>query len=336
MALTFNPFTGTLDFVNTTSGSSGNSFVIIQTDAGTFPVAATSADTLTLTSSDGSVVITGDSVTDTVDFTVDVNSIVGFSEAVDDRVDALIADGPGISTVYNDVGNSLTINNTGALTSFVTVSTPSGTSPVADLASDTLTLISSNSSLTISGDSATDTIDFLVNDEFIDDRVSNLLVEGSGIDLNYNDAGNLLTITNSAPATKHIFYVINTDANVGDFRVRSVGAAGNFRITFLVPHDFTSLVSIGLVGIPTAGAAGAARDIDIESDYATFGEIYNTNSETNTTITYNLTGTADRITSLDISSVFTGIAANDLCGFFFTHNAIGGTINYLGIVLRYN
>jgi len=43
--------------------------------------------------------------------------------------------------------------------SFVTVSTPAGTSPVADAASDTLTLTASDSKITITGTAATDTID---------------------------------------------------------------------------------------------------------------------------------------------------------------------------------
>lgn len=43
-------------------------FTTIQTDAGTYPVATGVADTLTLTSSDSTVTITGDSTTDTVNF----------------------------------------------------------------------------------------------------------------------------------------------------------------------------------------------------------------------------------------------------------------------------
>lgn len=53
-----------------TSGGSSDSFKTIQVDNGTNPVATSPTDTLTFTSSDGSVVITGNSATDTVDFTV--------------------------------------------------------------------------------------------------------------------------------------------------------------------------------------------------------------------------------------------------------------------------
>lgn len=46
--------------------------------------------------------------------------------------------------------------------SFTTFQTPNGTSPVADSSSDTLNFTSSDNSITITGNSATDTIDFIV------------------------------------------------------------------------------------------------------------------------------------------------------------------------------
>jgi hypothetical protein len=74
-------------------------------------------------------------------------------------------------------------------------------------------------------------------------------------------------------------------------------------------------------------------DIDISSDYGGLGEVYNANSETNTTITYSVT--VDQLTGLDVSSVYSAVAANDFCGLFVDQNAIGQTMYYLGIYLRY-
>jgi hypothetical protein len=57
-----------------------NSFATIQTDFGTFPSADSPADTLTLTSSDTTVVITGNALTDEIDFSVNeaiINNIDG-------------------------------------------------------------------------------------------------------------------------------------------------------------------------------------------------------------------------------------------------------------------
>jgi len=51
-------------------GGGGDAFTIIQTDAGTSPVATGPNDTLTLTSSDNSITITGNAITDTVDLIV--------------------------------------------------------------------------------------------------------------------------------------------------------------------------------------------------------------------------------------------------------------------------
>lgn len=66
-------------------GGASDSFNTIQTPAGTAPVASSPTDVLTLTSSDNSLTITGDSTTDTVDFVVassvtsrSPNTIAGF------------------------------------------------------------------------------------------------------------------------------------------------------------------------------------------------------------------------------------------------------------------
>ena len=129
-----------------------------------------------------------------------------------------------------------------------------------------------------------------------------------------------------------------TDYNaiIGDYRAENILTNGVKRFTFAVPADFGTLVSLDLIGIPSAGADGAGRDIDLSSDYALVGEASNTNSESDTTTTYDLTGTTGQITAVaDLSVVFSSLAAGHVCGVAVTHNAIGGTIAYLGIRLRY-
>jgi hypothetical protein len=51
-------------------GSTSNSFAIIQPDSGTSPVADSSVDTLSLTSSSTKITISGNSLTDTIDFNI--------------------------------------------------------------------------------------------------------------------------------------------------------------------------------------------------------------------------------------------------------------------------
>lgn len=64
--------------------------------------------------------------------------------------------------IWNEGGSTweLVVGGGGASNSFETISTPSGTSPVADSATDTLTLSSSDSNIAITGNSTTDSIDF--------------------------------------------------------------------------------------------------------------------------------------------------------------------------------
>jgi len=65
-------------------------FTIIQPDAGTSPTADSAADTLSLTSSDSSITITGNSTTDTIDFVLNAAGI-GLSGLTDNAI--LRADG---------------------------------------------------------------------------------------------------------------------------------------------------------------------------------------------------------------------------------------------------
>lgn len=71
--------------------------------------------------------------------------------------------GQGTLTIQCDISGDQTINLTSAVlggNSFTTIQPDFGTSPVADSATDTLTLTSSDSTITITGDSTTDTINF--------------------------------------------------------------------------------------------------------------------------------------------------------------------------------
>lgn len=72
---------------------------------------------------------------------------------------ATLTAGTGISVTNG--GGSITITNTGsASAAFTTIQTDAGTNPVASGATDTLTLTSTN--LTITGDSSTDTVTFAI------------------------------------------------------------------------------------------------------------------------------------------------------------------------------
>ena len=97
------------------------------------------------------------SLSDTV---VDASDINGLGEAVDDRVNDLLVGGAGIQLSYNDNANTLSIAVTGV-------------------------------ALSSHNHTAGDITDF---NESVDDRVNDLLVAGSNVQLSYNDSSNLLTV----------------------------------------------------------------------------------------------------------------------------------------------
>lgn len=118
-------------------------------------------------------------------------NITDFAEAVDDRVAALLAFGAGIGLSYNDVANSLTISNTDRGSVAVTAH-----EALSDPHPQYLTAAEGNAAYSLLGHThtASQVTDF---SEAVDDRVGALLAAGAGVSLNYDDALNALTVTNS-------------------------------------------------------------------------------------------------------------------------------------------
>ena len=134
---------------------------------------------------------------------------------------------------------------------------------------------------------------------------------------------------------KHIFFLADYDANYLTYRAKTVAGSGIQRFTFAIPSDFVSLNSINLIGSPNAGAALAARNIDLYSTYGKSGEADAAHTQSDTIITYDLSGQTAKKVKFDIASVFSSIEANDICGLQIEHQAIGGTITYYCIELIY-
>lgn len=136
--------------------------------------------------------------------------------------------------------------------------------------------------------------------------------------------------------TKEVFFQADYSSNEGNFRTKVVGGGGSFNFNFVVPHDFSSIDNLVIVGIIQSGAIGTNRDIDLFSNYGTIGEVFNNHLESDTTTTYDFsTYSAGEIIEIDISGVFTNLSAGDYCGINIDHNGIGGQIEYLGIRLKY-
>lgn len=136
----------------------------------------------------------------------------------------------------------------------------------------------------------------------------------------------------SEGATKEFWIPVAADSNCGDFAANLVNASGGTeRISFFIPHDFSSIVEIVAVIIPNT--TDSEWDLDIASDYATADEPYNTHSESETSTTYNLTN--NQIAEIDLSPVLTSIAAGDYVGIKIENNKSGYGIMLLGIRFRY-
>lgn len=167
MTITGNSTTDTIAFAipNLSGTNTGDQslFETISCPAGTNPVADSTTDTLTLTASDGNITITGTSGTDTVDFTI-----------------------PNLSGT-----------NTGDQNLFQTIACDAGTNPVADSTTDTLTLTSSDSSVTITGTSGTDTVDFAVSPSSIGVLAFTTIAVSGESDVVADSATDTLTLASS-------------------------------------------------------------------------------------------------------------------------------------------
>lgn len=160
-------------------------------------------------------------------FTVAVTGSLGLTtEEVDDRVAALLVAGTGITLDYNDPANTLTINTSGLqpsgnyalaghthtssnITDFN--SSVSGLLPTISNSGDNRILTSTGTSVGINAENNLTFDGSLLNingsgnfnnifvsgiplNEVIDDEVAGLLVADSGINLNYNDSNNTITV----------------------------------------------------------------------------------------------------------------------------------------------
>ena len=117
----------------------------------------------------------------------------------------------------------------------------------------------------------------------------------------------------------------------GDHIGNSINVNGSGNIEFRIPSDFNAISRLVCVIIP--GGTLAAADIDLNSDYAGPNEDAQEHSESDLAITYSWV--ANEMTQLDVSSVFSVVAANDTCGLELDNNTVTGGYVLLGLLLEY-
>ena len=133
--------------------------------------------------------------------------------------------------------------------------------------------------------------------------------------------------------TRSKFYAIagNASTSVGSYNTVSVGSNADVEITFEFPADFGALTKLDIVGIPAGTFTN--KDIDLTSQYAAPGELYNAHGAADTTGIYS--GVADTIFNIPIGSLYASASALDFAGIMLKHNAIGTNVRYLGVRMEY-
>jgi hypothetical protein len=174
--------------------------------------------------------------------------------------------------------------------SFETINTPAGTDPVAESSTDTLNLTSADSSITITGTSGTDTVDFAVNEANVDHDslfgfVANEHINWTSTSSNFSTTGTLACGAFTSTG-------IDDDATARRLHVRDAdvlfGASGVDYLIRMNPNDrFLSITggtntsNGGQVLLYGATHASLASDIRLRSDTADVGTYDKSASEWN-------------------------------------------------------
>jgi hypothetical protein len=239
-------------------GGSVLSFKTISCPAGTNPVADSSTDTLSLTSTGSTLTITGNSTTDTVNFEVNsipTGSVTGFDEAAQDAVGNIFVDSASIDFTYSDATPSIT-----AVITDTTV-TPGSYGSATQVATFT---VDQKGRLTAAGNTTISVTSSAISDftEAAQDAVGASLTDTSSIDFTYNDGANTISAVVLAAGVDH-----NSLANLttGDPHTQYVKKAGDTMTGDLVIDNqksvkFRELTINGTNSITTQAPASLSAD----------------------------------------------------------------------------
>ena len=164
--------------------------------------------------------------------------------------------------------------------------------------------------------------------------LTNMDFVGSGITVIETAAGLIqITVAGTTRGGNGLYFKSLGSHNFtkGEYDVLEIASNGESNVSFSIPADLTSLNSALITGIPNN--TNAAASITLTTDYASAGENYQTHQETNNIVQAMV---ANQLFEMDISSVINSIVAGDRVGLLIDHNAIGGAVGYINLVLDYN
>lgn len=133
---------------------------------------------------------------------------------------------------------------------------------------------------------------------------------------------------------KAIFMQPDFGGNQLNYRIRNLGGNGNFNFNIRAPFDFVTLISCQAIFF-NRSASNDGNLIDIESNYGALGEQADNTIESDTLNVTFSTFPVERLGALDLSSILTSLAAGDFVGINIDHNGLGGSLDYIGLLLRY-
>ena len=261
------------------------------------------------------------------------------NERVDDRVAALINGGTGIAAVYDDANNILglsvdfgeisTSNLTEGTNLFFTnararaaisasgsLSYDSGTGVISYTTPTTIASLSNHTTTALA-----EGTNLYYTDERVDDRVSSLIVGGTGISSTYNDAGNSLTLavdftefstTNITEGTNQYFTTARARSSISVSGSLSYSSSTGV-ISYTAPTYATVATSgaySDLSGTPTISAFGASLIDDATASAARttlgLGTAATTNSTAYATAAQ---GTTADDTNSDLTALYSALNA---------------------------
>jgi hypothetical protein len=204
--------------------------------------------------------------------TIEAADVTDFNEAVDDRVDALIVDGAGIQTTYNDGAGTLTIASTitqytdemaqDAAASLIQNGTGISWSynDGANTLTPTVTLAPFSTSNLAEG------ANLYFTDERAQDAVGGILTDSARVDFTYNDAANQITadlVANSVTFSFIQQIATNTllgraTAGTGNVETITCTAAGRALIDDADAAAQRTTLGLGTAAVKNTGSSGDA------------------------------------------------------------------------------
>ena len=204
-------------------------------------------------------------------------------------------------------GCSTDASGGGAGNSFETISTPSGTNPVADASTDTLTLTATGSNFAITGNSGSDTIDFDVIESVL--AGSGLVVNSSALDIS---TGNGIQITSDAVALGALSAAWN---QTGAFDISLNHASSELQILESAGGTFFGIFDVGDLGADRTYTFPDVSGTVCISGSTCVASAVAWNAITNPTVTQSLTFDDGELNAWTVSSdteTFQTITANSL------------------------